>query len=159
VRVGLDEGIPTIFRTIGWGKLYDEPRLGSRLLTLEFLMTFERVEKNRKSFVKFHLFRKSFGCDLSHFSELLDFSKSYLHESSAMRNFTKVEFSDAILENLLGLGLVIFTTLVKGSCIGGCRSHSFPWWNCVMLLLLTLNVCFYGKKDQVYPCSRHCQLF
>jgi hypothetical protein len=48
-RVGLDEELPTILRTIGWGKLYDKPRLDSRLLTLEFLMTFERVEKNRKS--------------------------------------------------------------------------------------------------------------
>jgi hypothetical protein len=95
-RVGLDEEIPTIHWTIGWGKLYDEPRLGSRLLTLEFLMTFEIVEKNRKSFVKFCLFRKSFGCDFSHFSELLDFSKSCLPESSAMRNFNKVVFSDAI---------------------------------------------------------------
>jgi hypothetical protein len=57
-RVGLDEELLTILRTIGWGKLYDEPRLGSRLLTLEFLMTFETVEKNRKSFVKFHLFGK-----------------------------------------------------------------------------------------------------
>jgi hypothetical protein len=80
----------------GWGKLYDEPRLGLRLLTLEFLMTFETVEKNRKSFVKFHLFLKLFGCDFSHFSELLDFSKSCLPESSSMRNFNNVEFSDAI---------------------------------------------------------------
>jgi hypothetical protein len=59
-------------------------------------MTFETVEKNRKSFVMFHLFGKSFGCDFSHFIELLDFSKSCLLESSAMRNFNKVEFSDAI---------------------------------------------------------------
>jgi hypothetical protein len=95
-RVGLDEELPTILRTIGWRKLYDEPRLGSRFLTLEFLMTFEIVEKNRKSFVKFCLFRKSFGCDFSCFSELLDFSKSSLPESSAMKNFNKVEFSDAI---------------------------------------------------------------
>jgi hypothetical protein len=95
-RVGLDEELPTILRTIGWGKLYDEPRLGSRLLTLKFLMTFETVEKNRKSFVKFHLFGKSFGCDFSRFSELVDFSKSCLLESSAMRNFNKVKFSDAI---------------------------------------------------------------
>jgi hypothetical protein len=94
-RVGLDEELPTILRTIGWGKLYDEPRVGSRLLTLEFIMTFEIVEKNRKSFVKFLLFGKSFGCDFSHFSELLDFSKSCLPKSSAMRNFNKVEFSDA----------------------------------------------------------------
>jgi hypothetical protein len=47
-RFGLDEELPTILRTIDWGKLYDEPRLGSRLLTIEFLMTFEIVEKNRK---------------------------------------------------------------------------------------------------------------
>jgi hypothetical protein len=25
-RVGLDKELPTILRTIGWGKLYDEPR-------------------------------------------------------------------------------------------------------------------------------------
>jgi hypothetical protein len=67
-RVGLDEELPTILRIIGWGKLYNEPRLCSCLLTLEFLMTFETVEKNRKSFIKFHLFGKSFGCDFSHFS-------------------------------------------------------------------------------------------
>jgi hypothetical protein len=95
-RVGLDEELPTILRTIGWGKLYDEPHLGSRLLTLEFFMTFEIVEKNRKSFMKFCLFGKSFGCDFSHFSELLYFSKSCLPESSVMRNFNKVGFSDAI---------------------------------------------------------------
>jgi hypothetical protein len=75
-RVGLDEELPTNLQTIGWGKLYDEPHQGSRLLTLEFLITFETIEKNRKSFVKFHLFRKSFGCDFSRFSEILDFSKS-----------------------------------------------------------------------------------
>jgi flavin-dependent dehydrogenase len=59
-RVGLDEELPTILQTVDWGKLYVEPRLGSRLLTLEFLITFETVEKNRKPFVKFHLFGKSF---------------------------------------------------------------------------------------------------
>jgi hypothetical protein len=95
-RVGLDEELPTILRTISWGKFYDKPCLGSRLLTLEFLMTFETIENNRKSFVKFCLFGKSFSCDFSRFSELLDFSKSCLPESSAMRNFNKVEFSDAI---------------------------------------------------------------
>jgi hypothetical protein len=95
-RVGLDKELPTILRTIGWRKLYDEPHLGSCLLTLEFLMTSETVEKNRKSFVNFHLFGKSFGCDFSRFSKLLDFSKSCLHESSAIRNFNKVEFTDAI---------------------------------------------------------------
>jgi hypothetical protein len=92
----LDEELLTILQTISWGKLYDEPRLGSRLLTLEVLMTFEIAEKNRKSFMKFCLFGKSFGCDFSHFSELLDFFKSCLPESIAMRNFNKVEFSDAI---------------------------------------------------------------
>jgi hypothetical protein len=95
-KVGLDEELPIIFWTIGWGKLYDGPRLGSCLLTLESLMTFETVEKGRKLFMMLCLFGKSFACDLSHFSELLDFSKSCLPESSAMRNFNKVEFSDAI---------------------------------------------------------------
>jgi hypothetical protein len=95
-RACLDEEHPTILWTIGWGKLYDEPHIGPRLLTLEFFMTFETVEKNRKSFVKFRLFGKSFGCDLSHIGEILDFSKSCLPESGAMRNFNKVEFSDAI---------------------------------------------------------------
>jgi hypothetical protein len=90
------EELPTILRTISLRKLYDEPHLGSRLLTLEFLMTIETVEKNKRSFVKFRLFGKSFGCDFSRFGELLDFSKSCLPESSAMRNFNKVEFSDAI---------------------------------------------------------------
>jgi hypothetical protein len=97
--------LPTIIWTIGWGKLYDEPGLDSRLLTLEFLMTFEIVEKNRKSFMKFRLFGKSFGCDFSHFSDLLDFSKSCLPELSAMRNFNKVEFSDAISGKSTRLGL------------------------------------------------------
>jgi hypothetical protein len=59
-------------------------------------MTLEIVEKSSKSFVRFHLSGKSFGCHFSHFSELLDLSKSCLLESSAMRNFNKVEFSDAI---------------------------------------------------------------
>jgi hypothetical protein len=95
-RVGLEEELPTILWTIGWGKLYNEPRQDSRLLTLEFLTTFEIVEKGRKLLVKFHLLGKSFAYDLSHFSELLDFSKSCLPESTAMRNFNKVEFSNAI---------------------------------------------------------------
>jgi hypothetical protein len=47
-------------------------------------------------FVKFHLLRKSFCCEFSCFSKVLDFPKSCLPESSAMRNFNKVEFSDAI---------------------------------------------------------------
>jgi hypothetical protein len=97
-RVSLDEELPTILRTLDWGKLYYKPRHGSCLLTLEFLTTYETVEKGRRLFVKFHLFRKSFVCDFSRFSEFLDFSKSCLPESSAMRNFNKAEFSDAISE-------------------------------------------------------------
>jgi hypothetical protein len=46
--------------------------------------------------MKFRLFGKSFGCDFSCFSELLDFSKFCLPESTNMRNFNKVEFCDAI---------------------------------------------------------------
>jgi hypothetical protein len=52
-RVGLDKELPTIPRIASWRKLYSKPRLGSHLLSLEFLMTFETFEKNRKSFVKF----------------------------------------------------------------------------------------------------------
>jgi hypothetical protein len=95
-RVGFNEELPTILRTIDWGKHYDKPLLGSHLLTLEFLITFKTFEKNRKSFMKFHLFGKPFGCDFGCFNELLDFSRSCLPESIAMRNFHKVEFSDAI---------------------------------------------------------------
>jgi hypothetical protein len=119
-RVVLDKELPTILRTIDWGKLYDEPCLGSHLLTLEFLMTFEIVGKNRKSYVKFRLFRKSFGCDFSHFSELLDFSKSCLPESSAMRNFDKVEFSDAISGKFARL---------RFSDIHNCNTHFLQEYN------------------------------
>jgi hypothetical protein len=94
--VGLDEELPTILRTIGWGKLYDEPRQGSSLLTLEFLTTFKTVEMGKKLFMMSLLSGNSFGCDLSHFSELLDLSKFFLPESTAMRNFNKVVFSDTI---------------------------------------------------------------
>jgi hypothetical protein len=95
-RVGLDEELLTILWIIGWGKLYDEPHQGSRLWTLQFLTTFEIVEMGRKLFVKFHVFGKSFGCDLSPFNELLDFSKFCLPKSTTMRYFKKVEFSDTI---------------------------------------------------------------
>jgi hypothetical protein len=58
-RVGLDEEHPTILQTIGWGKLYDEPHQGSRLLTPEFLTTFETAEKGRKLIrLGFPIFRK-----------------------------------------------------------------------------------------------------
>jgi predicted glycosyltransferase len=33
-RIGLDEELPTILRTISWGKLYDKPRQGLHFLTL-----------------------------------------------------------------------------------------------------------------------------
>jgi hypothetical protein len=46
--------------------------------------------------VKFRLSGKSFGCDFSCFNELLDFTTSCLPKSITMRNFNKVEFSDAI---------------------------------------------------------------
>jgi hypothetical protein len=139
-RVGLDEELPTILRTIGWGKLYDEPHQGSHLLTLEFLTTFEIVEKGRKLFMKFHLFGISFGCDLSHFSELLDFSKSFLPESIARRNFNMVEFSDTISGKFARLRFSDIHNPSLSSCIGGCHSHSFPGRNCVLLLLPSLNV-------------------
>jgi hypothetical protein len=45
----------------------------------------------------------SFGCDFSCFSELLGFSKSCLPESTAMRNFNKVEFGDAISRKFVRL--------------------------------------------------------
>jgi hypothetical protein len=44
-RVGLGEELPTILRTIGWGKLYDEPCQGSRLLTLNFLQLLEHLRR------------------------------------------------------------------------------------------------------------------
>jgi hypothetical protein len=53
--------------------------------------------------VKFRLFRKLFGCDFSRFSELLDFSKSCLPESSVMRNFNKVELLMLFLKKITRL--------------------------------------------------------
>jgi hypothetical protein len=140
-RVGLDEELPTILWTIGWGKLYDEPHLGSCLLTLEFLMTLKRVEKNRKSFVKFCLFRKSFGCDISYFSELIDFSKSCLPKSCAMRNFNKVEFSDAISGKSARLRFSDIHNPSLSFLHRWVLFMLFPMANCVLLLLLSLNVC------------------
>jgi hypothetical protein len=88
--------------------------------------------------VKFHLFGKSFGCDFSHYSELLDFSKSCLPESIAMRNFNKVEFSDAISIKSARLR---FVDIYNPSLRFLHSWMSFPWWNCILLLLLSLNVC------------------
>jgi hypothetical protein len=139
-RVGLDEVLPTILQTISWGKLYNKPHQGSPLLSLKFLTTFETVEKGRKLFVKFCLFGKPFGCDFSHLSEFLDFSKSCLPESSAMRNFNKVEFNDAISGKSASLR---FSDIHNPSLRFFHRWMSFmlfPWKNCIMLLLLSLNV-------------------
>jgi hypothetical protein len=114
-------------------------------LTLEFFMTFETVEKNKKSFVKFHLFGKSFGCDFSCFSELLDFSKSCLYEPSAMRNFNKVEFSDAISKKYARLR---FSDIHNPSLRFLHRWMSF--------MLIPMYVC-YGKNGQLCPlkmCSK-----
>jgi hypothetical protein len=140
-RVGLDKELPTILWTIVWRKLYDEPRQSSRLLTLEFLTTFETVEKGRKLFVKFCLFGKSFGCDLSQFSELLDFSKSCLPESTTMRNFNKVEFSDTISRKFARLR---FSDIHNPSLRFLHRWMSFmlfPLVNSILLLLPSLHVC------------------
>jgi hypothetical protein len=104
-------------------------------------MTFEMVEKNRKSFMNFCLFRKSFGCDFSCLSEILDFSKSCLPKSSAMRNFNKVEFSDAISRKSARLS---FSDIHNPSLSFLHRWMSFtlfPWRKCIILLLLSLNVC------------------
>jgi hypothetical protein len=59
-RVGLDIEVPTILHAIRWGKLYDEPLSGSRLLTLEFLMTLDLFVRHRKSNVCFHLFGRRY---------------------------------------------------------------------------------------------------
>jgi hypothetical protein len=156
-RVGLDKELPTILRSIGWGKLNDEPHLGSRLLTLEFLMTFEIVEKNRKSFVKIHLFGKSFGCDFSHFSELLDFSKSFLPESSAMRNFNKIEFGDAISRKSIRLR---FSDVHNSSLRFLHRWMSFTLIPTVELRsVATLeHKCLFAMVSRIKytPYSRHC---
>jgi hypothetical protein len=100
-------------------------------------VTFETVEKNRKSFMKFHLFGKSFGCDFSRFSELLDFSKSRLPESIAMRNFNKVEFRDAISGKSARLR---FSDIHNPILSFLHRWMSFTWRNCILLPLLSLNV-------------------
>jgi hypothetical protein len=65
-RVGMDLKLPTMFHVVGWEKLFEVPRSGSCLLTLEFLNTFE-----------FFAIGERFKVDYSRFSELLDFSSSY----------------------------------------------------------------------------------
>jgi hypothetical protein len=71
--VGLDIELPTAIWSIGWEKLYDEPRSGSRISTLEFLMTFETYEHDGNHWVQFCLFGETYQFDFPHFSELLDF--------------------------------------------------------------------------------------
>jgi hypothetical protein len=95
-RVGLDIKLHTILCAIGWAKLYSEPRSGLYLLTLEFLMTFDLFVRHRKSYVCFHLFGMRYEFTYLQFSELMDFSSSFLPESQTMVNFDRLEFSDEI---------------------------------------------------------------
>jgi hypothetical protein len=57
-RVDLDIELPTVIRSIGWGRLYDEPFPGSHILTLEFLMPFLTYEHDGNPWVHFHFFGK-----------------------------------------------------------------------------------------------------
>jgi hypothetical protein len=157
-RIGLDEELPTILRIIGWGKLYDEPRHSSRLLTLEFLTTFETIEKGRKLFMKFCLFGESFSCDLSRFSELLDFCKSCLPESIAMRNFNKVEFSDTIFGKSTRLR---FSDIHNPNLRLLHRWMSFTLFPMVELHSITTAElkCLFAMVNRIkYTGSRHCRL-
>jgi hypothetical protein len=95
-HVGLDIELPTIIQSIGWGKFYDEPRSGSHILTLEFLMNFETYEQDGNPWVHFRLFGETYQFDFHHFSELLDFSRNCLPESQAMRNFNHLDFCNNI---------------------------------------------------------------
>jgi hypothetical protein len=156
-RVGLDEGLPTILRTISWGKHYDEPPQDLRLLTLKFLTTFEIVEKGRSLFVKFHLFGKSFGCDLSNFNKLLDFSKSCLPELTAIRNFNKVEFSDTISRKSTRLR---FSDIHNPSLRFLHRWMSFTLFPMVKLCSVTTAElkCLFAMVNRIKytPCNQHC---
>jgi hypothetical protein len=95
-HVGLDIKLPTIIRSIGWGKLYDEPRSGSCILTLKFLMTFEIYEHDGNLWVHFLLFGETNQVGFPHFSELLDFTRNCLPKSQAMRNFNCLDFCNDI---------------------------------------------------------------
>jgi hypothetical protein len=52
-HMGLDIQLPTVIRSIGCGKLYDETHSGSRIMTLEFLMIFETYEHDGNPWVFF----------------------------------------------------------------------------------------------------------
>jgi hypothetical protein len=64
------------------------------------------------------------GCDLSRFSELLDFSKSCLPESTAMTNFNQVQFSDTISRK---------STRLRFSDIHNPSLWFLHWWMSFML--------------------------
>jgi hypothetical protein len=68
-RVGLDIEFSIIIQSIGWGKLSDESRSGLCILTLEFLMTFERYEHDGNPWVHFCLFGEIYQFDFPHFSD------------------------------------------------------------------------------------------
>jgi hypothetical protein len=97
----LDIELPTVIQIIGWGKLYDEPCLGLRILALEFLMTFETYEIDGNPWVHFCLFGETYQFDFPHFSELVDFSRNYLPESQAIRNFNCLDLCNDISGKLL----------------------------------------------------------
>jgi hypothetical protein len=94
--VGFDIEVPTIIRSIGWGKLHDEPHSGSHIITLEFLMTFETYDHDGNPWVCFRLFDETYQFDFPHSSELIDFSRNCLPESQSMRNFNHLDFCNDI---------------------------------------------------------------
>jgi hypothetical protein len=71
-RIRMDIKFSTIFHVIGWEKLYEVPRSGSHLLTLEFFTSFDSFTRGRKSYVHFCLFGRDFEFEFSRFSELMD---------------------------------------------------------------------------------------
>jgi hypothetical protein len=97
-RVGMDLELPIVLHAVEWEKLFEAPHLGSCLLTLKFLTTFESIARGRKSFVSFRLFGRELEVDYSQFSKLLDFSSSCLLDQRAIKNFSTVEFCVEILE-------------------------------------------------------------
>jgi hypothetical protein len=94
--MGMDIELPSILCAIRWVKLYDEPRLGSCLLALKFIKTFDLFVRHRKSYVCFRVLGRRYEFTYPQFSELMNFSSSCLPESQAMLNFDRLEFSDEI---------------------------------------------------------------
>jgi hypothetical protein len=92
----LDIELPTIIQSIGWGKLYDGPHSGLRILTLKFLMTFETYKHDGNPWVHFCLFGETYQFDFPHFTELMDFSRNCLAESQAMRNINHLDVCNDI---------------------------------------------------------------